>query len=482
MKQLLDSFHLCLWSITVVLFYNLKCWQSVFPIVANLAHTLQDRGVPTHQILCFPGLHCDALRPVKSDAPNCPWGCNQLTGYLFKHNLPFTFTDEFGDQELIDRATRMAEVLSQETNPAYDGILLDEVIKASLGRYLRCLYDPDNLEHQHVRQEFIRDALVWIETQKRILAHFEPKAIVIWGGMFYAERIAAIIARRFGIRVIAIENTAFHDRIYVDPTGVTGNRHAAAHAWHWLEACALTPAQHHDLHEYLTAVHSGAVSSMPHPQPASREELCQKLGISQEKRLVLLIGQVAIDSVVLMDSPIFPDMRDLITTTAEILARHTEYQLVVRLHPAEEMWHDNLTLRRLQDWTPPENCSIVHSQQLNTYDLMRESDLGITLCSQAGLEMLSMGKPVITAGHAFYSHKGLTYDVSHRAAYPAVLEEALRAPQLSESQHENVDKLLYHLIFEQLVPFDREQLCVTEEAADHLVTDGAFSSFACARS
>jgi capsule polysaccharide export protein KpsC/LpsZ len=118
---------------------------------------------------------------------------------------------------------------------------------------------------------------------------------------------------------------------------------------------------------------------------------------------------------------------------------------------------------------------------LNTYDLMRESELGITLCSQAGLEMLSMGKPVLTAGRAFYSGKGLTYDVPTRGAYPAVLEEALDNPCLSDEQRAGIEKLLYHMLFEYLVPFDRERLCVTPEAADALVSRGAFHGLAIAR-
>ncbi|HUT74255.1 MAG TPA: hypothetical protein VM221_05385 [Armatimonadota bacterium] len=73
---------------------------------------------------------------------------------------------------------------------------------------------------------------------ERILDHWQPQAIVIWGGTFYAERIAALLARRRGLRVIAVENTAFRDRIYVDAAGVTGNRHAAAHCRHWLEGRA----------------------------------------------------------------------------------------------------------------------------------------------------------------------------------------------------------------------------------------------------
>ena len=462
----------------MVLFFNLKCWESVFPILANLARSVGERGVETHQILCPPGWKCDALRPVKPDPPNCAWGRERLEGCLREAGLAYTPAEEFCDPDVRQRAERMAASLCIESRPAYDGILLDEVIKASLARYLRALYDPSDIEHQVTRLEFLTDALCWIETVGRILDHWQPEAIVIWGGTFYAERIAAILARQRGIRVIAIENTAFRDRIYVDRAGVTGNRHTAAHNWHWLEARSLTPIERQQLSDYLASVHDGGASWVPHPATIGRKEICDFLGVEPDRRLALLIGQVAIDSVVLLDSPIFPEMRDFIVTTAEILSRHPEYHLIVRLHPAEEMWHDNLTLRRLEGWPPPANCSIVHSKQLNTYDLMRESELGITLCSQAGLEMLSLGKPVVTAGRAFYSGKGLTHDVPGRAAYAAVLENALREPYLTDEQREGVEKLLYYMLFEYLVPFDRESLSVTPEAADMLVSHGAFRGLA----
>jgi hypothetical protein len=462
----------------MVLFFNLKCWESVFPILSNLARSLQERGVETHQIICPPGWRCDALRPVKPDPPNCSWGRERLEGGLREADLAYTSAEQYCNPEVRQRCSKLAESLFRETRPAYDGILLDEVIRASLARYLRCLFDASNPRHQVARFEFIRDALCWIETAARILDEWQPEAIVIWGGTFYAERIAAILAKRRGIRVIAVENTAFRDRIYVDSAGVTGNRHTAAHNWHWLEARALLPEERRRLHEYLTSVHAGATSWMPHSEPVGRKQICDFMGIDSERRLALLIGQVAVDSVVLMDSPVFPDMREFIIITAEIISRHPEYHLVIRLHPAEEMWHDNLTLRRLGDWKPPANCSIVHSRQLNTYDLMRESELGITLCSQAGLEMLSMGKPVVTAGQAFYAGKGLTYDVPSRAAYQAVLEDALREPRLDEAQRDGIEKLLYYLIFEHLIPFDRQSLSITPEAADLLVSRGAFRGLA----
>jgi hypothetical protein len=64
--------------------------------------------------------------------------------------------------------------------------------------------------------------------------------------------------------------------------------------------------------------------------------------------------------------------------------------------------------------------------------------------------------------------------VPSAAVYPAVLAEALREPQFTEAQREGVEKLLYHMIFEQLVPFNRDTLSVTPQAADALVNHGAF--------
>ena len=465
----------------MVLFFNLKCWETVFPILTNLALSLEGQGIESHQIICAPRWKCDALRPVKPDPPNCAWGRERLLADLNSKRLPYSSLEDYGDGDLRARAGRMAESLARETRPAYDGIALEEVIKASLARYLRCLYDPAQATHQLARRQFFRDAVCCIEAIGKILDHWRPEAIVVWGGTFYAERIAAILARRRGMRVIAVENTAFRDRIYVDGAGVTGNRHSAAHNWHWLESRVLTPQEQQRLYGYLNTVHAGDSSWIPQPNRASREELCARLGIAADRRLALLIGQVAIDSVVVMDSPVFAEMREFIVTTAEIMAGHPEYHLVVRLHPAEAMWHDDLTLRRLADWKRPANCSIVHSQEMNTYDLMRESELGITICSQAGLEMLSMGKPVVTAGRAFYAGKGLTHDVTSRAAYPAVLEEALKKPRLTHEQREGVEKLLYHLIFEHLAPFDRDGFSVTAQGIEMLVNQGAFAGLARAR-
>jgi hypothetical protein len=332
----------------MVLFFNLKCWESVFPIMANLARDVEARAVPTHQVICAAGWKCDALRPVKPDPPNCPWGRERLEPCLKGHGLAYTAASDYLDPDARSRCDAMASALAQEPRPAHDGIILDEAIKASLARYLREVYDPSQQRHRAARQEHLGDALCYAHAISRALDEWEPTAIVIWGGTFYAERLAAILARRRGIRVIAVENTAFRDRIYVDAAGVTGNRHAVAHCWHWLEARSLAPAERQHLRDYLAAVHSGAASWVPHADAAGRQAICDFLGVAPQKRLVLLIGQVAVDSVVLLDSPLFPDMREFILTTADIVSGHPEVHLVVRLHPAEAMWHDNLTLRRLE--------------------------------------------------------------------------------------------------------------------------------------
>ncbi|NIM05464.1 MAG: hypothetical protein GTN69_07525, partial [Armatimonadetes bacterium] len=58
------------------------------------------------------------------------------------------------------------------------------------------------------------------------------------------------------------------------------------------------------------------------------------------------------------------------------------------------------------------------------------------------------------------------------------LENALREGRLDEQQREGVEKLLYYMIFEYLVPFDRETLSVTPEAANMLIERGAFRGLA----
>ena len=185
--------------------------------------------------------------------------------------------------------------------------------------------------------------------------------------------------------------------------------------------------------------------------------------IDSRKKIALLIGQVATDAVMAIDSYVYKDSVEFIKDTIKLFKAYPDYHLIVRLHPKESFGanqikrpYNNITFQRLKELNlhKTENVSIVHSMQSNTYSLMDISDFAIVINSQAGLEMLSRHKPVIVLGDAFYSKKGFTFDVNYKETYPILLKKVIEKPELSQRQKMDIDKFLYHMIFKYLFPID----------------------------
>ena len=112
----------------------------------------------------------------------------------------------------------------------------------------------------------------------------------------------------------------------------------------------------------------------------------------------------------------------------------------MRLHPYESHGITNSSLdgkfKQLKNSTHEKlvkegltkgaNFCVLEGKAYATESFLKNCDLGITINSQAGLEMLMLGKPVVVAGRASYAGKGFTYDVPDKALYENVLENALK--------------------------------------------------------
>jgi hypothetical protein len=165
------------------------------------------------------------------------------------------------------------------------------------------------------------------------------------------------------------------------------------------------------------------------PEPKVREAL----RLSPEKPIVLMCPNIAWDAAVLGKTRAFSSMAEWIVETVRWFATRPQFQLVVRCHPGEVDYPSNETAEGLiaETLQPlPEHIRVVlPGEPINTYGLMRFSDLALAYTSTVGLEMAVRGLPVITAGQVHYAGKGFTTDPSNREEYFAALEAVTASPQ-----------------------------------------------------
>ena len=304
-------------------------------------------------------------------------------------------------------------------NSIFEKFNIWEIIKGSVSSYLQWdsvlegLKNVKNFEVEIINQ-FIISSVRYILAFRNLYNEIKPTHILIFNGMFYLERIAYEIAKEFNISVIATESTCFFDRKHFDLSGVIGNRHSFGfNSEHYIETKVINTEQKNTLYKYLNNIYSGKNNTIKQKK-TSNEDVRRSLGIPRSKKLITFLGQVSHDSVIVYDSPIYSSIYECILDTIKIFENKKEFHLIIRLHPGGKntSMKKDLVLEKLLKHNLPKNVSIVHSLQLNTYNIIKESLLGITISSQAGLEMLSMHKPLVVLGKAFYSNIGVTFNVT----------------------------------------------------------------------
>jgi len=203
----------------------------------------------------------------------------------------------------------------------------------------------------------------------------------------------------------------------------------------------------------------------------AREALSQ-LGIDPEKPMTLLCTNVVGDSLAL-NRQIFTDgMADWLKMTVNYFSERPDYQLIVRVHPAELILAGNPSVEIVRDSFPdlPGNVVIIPPEsKINTYDLIELAHLGLVYTTTVGMEMAMSGVPVITAGRSHYRGRGFTTDPSSSDDYLGAINRRLAEPldrRLGDDKVELAIRYAYLFFFEYPFRFPWHLLQFWEDMAE----------------
>ena len=138
--------------------------------------------------------------------------------------------------------------------------------------------------------------------------------------------------------------------------------------------------------------------------------------------------------------------------------------MVIRVHPAEirgtlpsrqkvvdEINKNFPTLPKNIIIIPPEN-------NVSTYSVMYKCNGVIIYGTKTGVELTSVGIPVIVAGEAWVRNKGITIDAKSSKNYFSILDTLPFKNRLNKSQIMRAQKYAFHFFFRRMVPI----ACVNE--------------------
>jgi hypothetical protein len=178
-----------------------------------------------------------------------------------------------------------------------------------------------------------------------------------------------------------------------------------------------------------------------------------------ERPVVLLATNVLGDSLTLGRNLICPSMSDWISRTVQYFAMRKDVQLVIRIHPGEQLTHGPSMLTVIQASLPelPDHIHVIRpDEKVNTYDIMELTSLGLVYTTTTGLEMALQGIPVIVAGETHYRKARFCQAPNTWREYIDMLETSLAdlsARRLSTEQIELAWNYAYRFFFEFPQPF-----------------------------
>ena len=186
-------------------------------------------------------------------------------------------------------------------------------------------------------------------------------------------------------------------------------------------------------------------------------QIKSELGLD-DRPLVFLPTNVLGDSLTL-GRQIFVGMTEWIRRTIRWFGEHPEYQLVVRIHPGEQIGWGPSTYELLRDFFPefPANVRVLPADyKVNSYDLVDAARGGLVYTTTMGMEMAMIGKPVVVLGETHYRGKGFTHDPENWDSYLELLEGILASPETYAPDREKIDAAwtyAYRFFFEYPQPF-----------------------------
>ncbi|MBN1676642.1 MAG: capsule biosynthesis protein [Kiritimatiellae bacterium] len=183
-----------------------------------------------------------------------------------------------------------------------------------------------------------------------------------------------------------------------------------------------------------------------------------ELGIDFSRPCIGMLTNIMWDAQLFYRSNAFPNILDWCLETIRYFARRPDLQLIIRIHPAEvrgTLPSRQPMLAEIRKAFPslPANVFVIPPDSpISTYALMAGCNAAIIYGTKMGVELTSVGIPVIVAGEAWIRGKGLTRDAKSPQQYFGLLDELPLPARLREPVVKRARKYAFHYFFRRMIP------------------------------
>lgn len=386
-------------------------------------------------------------------------GARMLDDAGFNH---IGLTSQLSDDELRDARLLAGKTPKQEiASFCVDGVPVGEHAVAGALRFFARGDIEDEAWSEAVLRRYFESALLTYYACYRLFSGGLYKVVVLNHGIYVPQGVIAETARRTGVRVVTW-HPAYRSRCFIfnhDETYHHGLLNEPVSVWERMR----WSARHEErVTRYLRSRWLGEEDWVKfHSDPELDVAQIQKeLGIDFSRPTIGLLTNVVWDAQLHYRANAFSSMSEWLLKTIEYFRDRKDVQLLIRIHPAEvtgTLPSRQLAFDEIRRAFPrlPENVFIIPPEsRASTYVAMSRCNAAIIYGTKTGVELTSIGIPVIVAGEAWIRGKGVTLDAATSDDYFRLLDSLPFPARLDERTVQRALKYAYHFFFRRMIPLE----------------------------
>ncbi|WP_029214910.1 hypothetical protein [Kallotenue papyrolyticum] len=446
--------------------------RAVTPLESLLAVALTLRGANVHVLLC------DKVLPACLQATSIEfWRQSTFVKHGPKALCDDCFDPGYSVFSALDlplhrygnlisaaehqNALELAQTLPIEAIPGYrlEGLAVGEHALAGALRYFAKGRLQDERYGEAVLRRYLHASLLTVYAMQRLLDQHGFEAACFHHGIYVPQGLVGEVCRRRGVRVvnwnpayrkqcfIFSHDDTYHHTLMTEPTSVWERID-----WH--------TGLEQKMMDYLKSRWQGTNDWIWfHDRPNENvQAITAELGIDLSKPCIGLLTNVVWDAQLHYPANAFPSMIDWVIETIRYFERRPDLQLIIRAHPAEiRGWLPSRQpivdeIRKVFPRLPTNVTVIPPESDISTYAIMSCCDSVLIYGTKTGVELTSMGIPVIVAGEAWIRNKGITMDARTAEEYFELLERLPLGHRLDQMTIQRARQYAYHFFFRRMIP------------------------------
>jgi len=310
-----------------------------------------------------------------------------------------------------------------------------------------------------VLRRYLEASLITAFAVNRLIGAYDFDAACFHHGLYVPQGIVGEACRAQGVHVVNWvvayrQNTlifshddTYHHTLMTEPT----------ESWREMD---FTAKHDMDIESYLKSRWSGSRDWIYfHEKPSEdMNAFAESIGLDLSKPCIGLLTNVMWDAQLHYPANAFPNMLDWVLRSIEYFEKRPELQLLIRVHPAEirgTLPSRQPLVEEIERVFPvlPKNVFLIGPENpVSTYAAMELCDSAIIYGTKTGVELTSVGIPVIVAGEAWIRNKGLTHDASSPEHYFEILDKLPFGKTMPPEQIKNARRYAYHFFFRRMLP------------------------------